>query len=35
MEIKIFQALVKKLRERNRLVDGRDVSVEEKIASTL
>ncbi|KAM0892618.1 hypothetical protein ACQ4PT_025618 [Festuca glaucescens] len=32
MAIEIFQALVKKLRERDRLVDGRDVSVEEQVA---
>jgi hypothetical protein len=32
MEIEIFQALVKKLRERDRPVDGRDVSVEEQVA---
>ncbi|KAM0887031.1 hypothetical protein ACQ4PT_029320 [Festuca glaucescens] len=32
MEIEIFQALVKKLRERDCLVDGRDVSVEEQVA---
>lgn len=32
METDIFQALVHKLRENDRLVDGRDVSVEEQVA---
>ncbi|KAM3255872.1 hypothetical protein ACQJBY_048816 [Aegilops geniculata] len=32
METDIFQALVQKLRENDRLVDGRDVSVEEQVA---
>ena len=32
MEIHVFQALVQKLRERDRLVDGREFSVEEQVA---